>query len=266
MCWPSSHLPPLTCHPSAGVDKLLTSLFTSLIHSFNTFQADSLVWKLTCQHFALPIQGHWVEKEGKCWLQRSRRRKNDSFLAILLLLVAFPGMHCSKNLGQPARSQNMFLCFVTAWDHMASTSHPVPFRVVRSQYSGTKYKRLGKAGIHNWAHTKQSTGAFCSGFWGWAIKLYSFPVSPGFPSLWTQIRLFSYNLQLQDSLSRNPQRCWYFLCFAKSLGLCLHRLMPSISSLPTGHLGQLTVALYFSGTADLPLANADTSMWPSALS
>lgn len=121
MCWPSSHLPPLTFHPSAGVDKLLISLFTSLIHSFNTFQADSLVWKLTCQHFALPIQEHWVEKEGKCWLHRSRRRKNDSFLAILLHLVAFPGMHCSKNLGRPACSQNMFLCFVTAWDHMAST-------------------------------------------------------------------------------------------------------------------------------------------------
>lgn len=184
MCWPSSHLPPLTFHPSAGVDKLLISLFTSLIHSFNTFQADSLVWKLTCQHFALPIQEHWVEKEGKCWLHRSRRRKNDSFLAILLHLVAFPGMHCSKNLGRPACSQNMFfvLCHCMG-SYGLYQSHPIPFRMICSQYSGTKYKQLWKAGIHNRAHTKQRTGTFCSGFWGWAIKLYSFPVSPGFPSL-----------------------------------------------------------------------------------
>lgn len=54
------------------------------------------------------------------------------------------------------------------------------------------------------------------------------------------------------------------MCFAESLGLCLYGFKPSISSLSTGHLGQVTVALYSSRTADLPLVNASISMWPRA--
>lgn len=107
MCRQSSRLSPLTFHPSADLMDLMKTLIspsTSLIHSFTTCPADSSVLKLTCQQFALPVQEHWVEKKGKCWLHCSRRRKHDWFLAISLPSVAFPGMPCSKKLGQPACS------------------------------------------------------------------------------------------------------------------------------------------------------------------
>lgn len=119
ICWPD------------GADKTLISLFTSLIHSFNTFLGDSLVFKLTCQHFALPMQEHWVEKEGKCWLHCNRRRKHSSSPAIFLLSMAFPGMPCSKKLGQPACRQKYV--FVRCHCIGLYQSCPIPFRFFCSQ-------------------------------------------------------------------------------------------------------------------------------------
>ena len=78
MCRQSSLVSPATFHPFAGLMELTDpyiSLFTLLRHSLNSLPADSLILKLTCQHFALSIQEHWVEKEGRWWPHRGGRRK-----------------------------------------------------------------------------------------------------------------------------------------------------------------------------------------------
>lgn len=103
MCGRSSLLFSQTSHPSAGPKELTNphiSLFTPLIHSFNSFPADSLVSKLTRQQLAIRLQEHRTGREGMCRLHHGGRRKRDSLLVIFQPPAAFPGTRWSKKLRQ----------------------------------------------------------------------------------------------------------------------------------------------------------------------
>lgn len=116
MCRRSSLLFSLTFHPSASPKELTSpciSLLTPLIHSFNSFPADSLVSKLTRQQFARLLREHWLGREGTCGLHHRRRRNGDPLFVILQLPMAFPGAQWSGKLRQAACGQEhgFVLCY-----------------------------------------------------------------------------------------------------------------------------------------------------------
>lgn len=62
--------------------------------------------------FALWIQEHWVEKAGMWWHTMVGEEKNDSYLAIVLLSMIFPGLQSRKKLEAACVWSKTCLC---AW-------------------------------------------------------------------------------------------------------------------------------------------------------
>lgn len=124
MCGRSSLLFSQTSHPSAGPKELTNphiSLFTPLIHSFNSFPADSLVSKLTRQQLAIRLQKH--QAEGKvCAGYTTGGGEN----LIHSLSSSSLQWHFQEHDGAKSWGRSMRLCFVTAWDHWPLPQRPQP--------------------------------------------------------------------------------------------------------------------------------------------